>query len=133
MNLEDFYRGRGEDYPVIIGRFMGNENLLKKFVKNFPDDPTYGRLCEAMEAKDWPQVEMSAHTLKGVAANLSFSKLFQASADLVSVIREQETEKADGLFSEVQKAYKEGSTGNIRAGLNLGKEYGSRKADAFDR
>ena len=84
MNLEDFYRGRGEDYPVIIGRFMGNENLLKKFVKNFPDDPTYGRLCEAMEAK-----------------------LFQASADLVSVIREQETEKADGLFSEVQKAYKE--------------------------
>lgn len=99
MNLEDFYRGRGEDYPVIIGRFMGNENLLKKFVKNFPDDPTYGRLCEAMEAKDWPQVEMSAHTLKGVAANLSFSKLFQASADLVSVIREQETEKADGLFS----------------------------------
>ena len=66
MNLEDFYRGRGEDYPVIIGRFMGNENLLKKFVKNFPDDPTYGRLCEAME-----------------------------------------TEKADGLFSEVQKAYKE--------------------------
>ena len=45
--------------------------------------------------------------MKGVAANLSFSKLFQASADLVSVIREQETEKADGLFSEVQKAYKE--------------------------
>ncbi|MCB6296683.1 Hpt domain-containing protein [Anaerostipes caccae] len=133
MNLEDFYRGRGEDYPVIIGRFMGNENLLKKFVKNFPDDPTYGRLCEAMEAKDWPQVEMSAHTLKGVAANLSFSKLFQASADLVSVIREQETEKADGLFSEVQKAYKEVVQGNIRAGLNLGKEYGSRKADAFDR
>ena len=87
MNLEDFYRGRGEDYPVIIGRFMGNENLLKKFVKNFPDDPTYGRLCEAMEAKDWPQVEMSAHTLKGVAANLSFSKLFQASADLVPVYR----------------------------------------------
>lgn len=125
MNLEDFYRGRGEDYPVIIGRFMGNENLLKKFVKNFPDDPTYGRLCEAMEAKDWPQVEMSAHTLKGVAANLSFSKLFQASADLVSVIREQETEKAESL--------QRGSTGNIRAGLNLGKEYGSRKADAFDR
>ena len=50
MNLEDFYRGRGEDYPVIIGRFMGNENLLKKFVKNFPDDPTYGRLCEARYA-----------------------------------------------------------------------------------
>lgn len=107
MNLEDFYRGRDEDYPVILGRFMGNENLLKKFVKNFPDDPTYGRLCEAIEAHDWPQVEMSAHTLKGVAANLSFSKLFQASADLVNAIRKQETEKADGLFSEVQKTYQE--------------------------
>ena len=23
MNLEDFYRGRGEDYPVIIGMFIG--------------------------------------------------------------------------------------------------------------
>ena len=101
MNLEDFYRGRGEDYPVIIGRFMGNENLLKKFVKNFPDDPTYGRLCEAMEAKDWPQVEMSAHTLKGGSGESEFFKT------MVSVIREQETEKADGLFSEVQKAYKE--------------------------
>lgn len=26
-----------------------------------------------------------------------------------------------------------GSLGDIRAGLNLGKEYGSRKTDAFDR
>ena len=62
MNLEDFYRGRGEDYPVIIGRFMGNENLLKKFVKNFPDDPTYGRLCEAMEAKDLSLIHISEPT-----------------------------------------------------------------------
>lgn len=107
MNLEDFYKGRKEDYSVILGRFMGNENLLKKFVKNFPDDPTYGDLCQAMEEKDWKQVEMSAHTLKGVAANLSFTQLFRASADLVNVMRRQETDKADGLFSEVQKTYEE--------------------------
>lgn len=107
MNLQEFYRGRDEDYPVILGRFMGNENLLKKFVKNFPDDPTYGRLCEAMESQDWPQVEMFAHTLKGVAANLSFTKLFQSSADLVNAIRRQETGNADGLFQKVQTTYQE--------------------------
>lgn len=52
MNLKQFYQGRDEDYPVILGRFMGNENLLAKFVRNFPDDPTYKLLCSAMEARD---------------------------------------------------------------------------------
>lgn len=107
MNLERFYKGRDEDYPVILGRFMGNEGLLEKFVRNFPDDPTYQLLCDAMEAGDWEQVEMSAHTLKGVAANLSFSKLFQASADLVNTIRSKELDKADGFFQEVTRTYKE--------------------------
>lgn len=107
MNLKQFYQGRDEDYPVILGRFMGNENLLAKFVRNFPDDPTYKLLCSAMEARDWEQVEMSAHTLKGVAANLSFTKLFQASADLVNTIRSKELDKVEGLFQEVKRAYEE--------------------------
>lgn len=50
---------------------------------------------------------MSAHTLKGVAANLSFTKLFQASADLVNTIRSKELDKAEGLFQEVKRAYEE--------------------------
>ncbi|MBS7008604.1 Hpt domain-containing protein [Anaerostipes sp.] len=107
MNLEQFYTGRDEDYLVILGRFMGNEKLLGKFVKNFPDDPTYKRLCSAMEARDWEQAEMSAHTLKGVAANLSFTKLYQASADLVFAIRGKELDKGEELFQKVDKAYKE--------------------------
>lgn len=133
MNLEDFYRGRGEDYPVIIGRFMGNENLLKKFVKNFPDDPTYGRLCEAMEAKDWPQVEMSAHTLKGGSGESEFFKTISGIGGPGQ--RHKITRDREGrwIIFRSAESLQRGSTGNIRAGLNLGKEYGSRKADAFDR
>ena len=76
-------------------------------LSGIPDDPTYKLLCSAMEARDWEQVEMSAHTLKGVAANLSFTKLFQASADLVNTIRSKELDKAEGLFQEVKRAYEE--------------------------
>lgn len=107
MNLEQFYNRRDENYQVILGRFMGNEKLLGKFVRNFPDDPTYGLLCDAMKAGNWEQAEMSAHTLKGVAANLSFPKLFESSANLVNTIRCKDLDKADGLFQEVKRTYEE--------------------------
>ena len=124
MNLEDFYRGRGEDYPVIIGRFMGNENLLKKFVKNFPDDPTYGRLCEGGNVGAY---------IEGGSGESEFFKTISGIGGPGQ--RHKRTRDREGrwIIFRSAESLQRGSTGNIRAGLNLGKEYGSRKADAFDR
>lgn len=55
---------------------MGNEALLERFLKKFPQDENYQKLCAAMEASDWEAALTAAHTLKGICGNLSIAPLF---------------------------------------------------------
>lgn len=44
MNLEEFYAQIGGDYADTLQRLC-NENMVKKFVKKYQDDPTCADLC----------------------------------------------------------------------------------------
>ena len=71
----------GIDTQEALGRFMGNEALMLKFLLRFPQDPNHAKLLQAMEAGDASAAYAAAHTLKGVAGSLSIKPLFdQASA-----------------------------------------------------
>lgn len=50
-------------------------------------------------------VETSAHTLKGVSANLGFEKLSEICAQMVMAVREGENEKITPLFHIAQEEY----------------------------
>lgn len=71
MNLEEFYAQIGGDYADTLQRLC-NENMVKKFVKKYQDDPTCADLHNAVEQQDWEAAFRGAHTLKGVAQNLGF-------------------------------------------------------------
>ena len=81
MNLEEFYAQIGGDYADTLQRLC-NENMVKKFVKSIrttrPAPTCTTRLC----SRTGKLLFRGAHTLKGVAQNLGFERLYQVSAVL---------------------------------------------------
>ena len=69
MKLEELYQKIGGDLKDVKKR-IPNEAMIGKFVRKYANDPTYNRLTAAVEAKNWKDAFIAAHTLKGVAQNL---------------------------------------------------------------
>lgn len=105
MTMKDLYIEVGTDIAVVISRFGGNEPLLNRFIKKFPQDPSFLELKEALEKKDYEDMERSAHTLKGVASNLGFTGLSGKCANIVSAVRQREYDSIGMIFKPLQDEY----------------------------
>lgn len=62
----------GIDYAEAMERFCGNESLFARIAVKYLDDPHVDALEAAMASGDAAAAEREAHSLKGVAGNLSF-------------------------------------------------------------
>lgn len=90
----------GIDVDDALGRFLQNEALMMKFLGRFPADTSFSRLQEAMAHGDTAQAFEAAHTLKGVAGNLSLKGLFEAVCPLVESLRAGELAAAQAQLGE---------------------------------
>ena len=79
--------------------------MLERFLKKFPQDPTFGKLEEAAEQGDLPGIETAAHTLKGIAGNLGLTALYEGCSSLVAAVRAGETQRVPGLWETVRAEY----------------------------
>lgn len=61
----------GIDYAEAMERFCGNESLFARIAVKYLDDPHVDALEAAMASGDAAAAEREAHSLKGVAGNLS--------------------------------------------------------------
>lgn len=77
----------GVDRETAVNRFGGRADLYDKFLYKFLEDPTFGELRAAVAAGDAKQGFLAAHTLKGVAGNLSMDTLFRMLHDVVEDLR----------------------------------------------
>lgn len=98
------------DSETVLRRFGGNSGLLYKFMKKFKDDPTFERLAEAVKNKQAGDIEIQAHTLKGIAMNLGFDALGAKSAAIVECMRSEGDksicmEKAGPLFDSAREEH----------------------------
>lgn len=66
----------GIDYAEAMERFGGNEALFVRLASKYANDPHFDRLEAAMASGDTAAAEREAHSLKGVAGNLSFVRLY---------------------------------------------------------
>ena len=64
MNLEEFYAQIGGDFADTLQRLC-NENMVKKFVKKYQDDPTCADLHNAALQQDWEVAFRDAHRVVG--------------------------------------------------------------------
>lgn len=104
MTIRDCYEKLHGDYEDVTDR-LGSDSLTEKFILKFLNDKTFDALKQAVADGDITASFKAAHTLKGVAANLSFTLLFESTGRLTEQLRSM-TEPADeALMNDVAECY----------------------------
>jgi len=68
-------------------RVMNNGKLYAKLLTKFKTDTNLNDLVTFAGAQDWENAQAAAHTIKGIAANLSLTELFNQSLDVETQIK----------------------------------------------
>ena len=71
-----------------LKRVGGNKKLYLRMVGMFKSSVDFEKLSEQFAARDFEGAGESLHAIKGVAGNLSFTLLFEASVRLMEEIRD---------------------------------------------
>lgn len=103
--MEMQLKSAGIDVDDLMERLMGNMNLIVRFFKRFPEDKNYAQLLDSLEKGDVEEAFRAAHTLKGVCANLSMTKLYNVVSKQVESLRANDIENAIDMMEEVTKEY----------------------------
>ena len=106
MTVEKCYQVMKGDYKDVVSRLMTDERI-KKFLIKFLSDPSFSNLNTAMENKNLEEAFLAAHTLKGIAKNLSITSLSYSATNLTEALRGRTDYGADldELFRKVKKDY----------------------------
>ena len=92
-------KSAGVDYDMALERFVGNRMLYEKFLKKFVTDEHVENVKKAYLKKDYNEMFEQAHALKGVAGTLGMNSLYQASTELVDVLRA-------GIYDDIEDMLK---------------------------
>lgn len=97
----------GVNLDEALDRFMGNEELLVRFLKKFVNDPSYESLKKAMSGKNYKEAFEASHALKGVCGNLSITRLYELVCKEVELLRggDVNEEEAEQCYHEVVVEY----------------------------
>ena len=87
MNLQELknsYTDLAEyvDIEDGLNRIQKNKKVYDMILRSFVKNTYYGELSEQLEGGDIAAAERTAHTIKGVAANLSLPLVYELSASL---------------------------------------------------
>lgn len=102
IDLEELYRRLGGDCKSVLQR-IPSEAMVCKFVHKYADDPTYSQLQAAVQAADWETAFRAAHTMKGLAQNLGFERLYRSAAALTEAMRGPKPLTKPALLSAVEE------------------------------
>lgn len=105
MTLQEAAEQLGINLEVVLERLCHNESLYIRLLKRIPEDKNFESLKEAVQAGNYEEVEMTAHTIKGVAGNLGLEDLQNSSDAMVQAVRSHKYEELDQLFSNVEEHY----------------------------
>jgi HPt (histidine-containing phosphotransfer) domain-containing protein len=68
-------------------RVMNNVKLYHRLLTKFKTENNLDELTVALNAGDYEKAQVAAHTIKGIAANLSLSELYKQSLDVETQIK----------------------------------------------
>lgn len=95
----------GIDYADAMERMGGNGDLYKRLAMKYLDDSNYADLVAAMDAADYDAAYKAAHSLKGVAGNLSFDKLFELAGTASGALYQGEYQAVEPLMAPIKDAH----------------------------
>lgn len=106
MQLKEFCKELEIDYTNMLSKFGNNEMLYNRFLKKFLEDKTYSELEIAIEKENYNDIEKTAHTLKGVSANLGITRLYKLSDELVKLVRIKQYKNLRKTYEKLREEYK---------------------------
>ncbi len=95
----------GVDVDSGMARFMGNKDLLMRFLRKFPGDDNYHNIVSGLESGDYETAFRAAHTLKGLCGNLSLTKLQKIVSEETELLRAEKWEEAKAFLPQVTEEY----------------------------
>lgn len=78
-----------------LGRVLNNKGLYVKMLGSFISKPYLEDLLGAIEKSDFQAATLTAHSIKGVAANLSFPALYEKMQALESELKNGQAQSFD--------------------------------------
>ncbi len=93
--------GLGIDLDGLMERVMSSTSLLERLLRAYLEDKSADKLTQAVEQGDADAALMASHSLKGLSANLGFTKLHELTGTQCSLFRAGMTAEAFGLTAQV--------------------------------
>ncbi len=90
-----------------LERFGNSEAMYKRFLTMFAQDQNFEVLKNACNERDAEKMFKSAHTIKGMSANLGLQNVHQITSKMVELYRAGMIEDAYSLLSSLTAAYQE--------------------------
>ncbi len=106
--LTDELSRYGCDMNTTLERFLGDEDFYEKCLIEMLDDSSFEQLGVALEKKDVKTAFESAHTLKGLAANMGLDSMLDIVVELVEPLRNGMIDGLDITYKKLmaeKKAY----------------------------
>ncbi|MBR4831822.1 MAG: Hpt domain-containing protein [Butyrivibrio sp.] len=97
----------GVDWDDILGRFMGNEELIAKFMFKFLNDKNMGELTKYLGEGNVTEAFKAVHALKGVTANLGLKSLLTPVCELTEILRAGSMEGYEEQYNIIKPKYDE--------------------------
>ncbi len=94
----------GIDYMDAMDRMDNDAELYKKLALKYLDNPKYADTIAALEMKDFDEAYKAAHSLKGVAGNLSFARLYDVAGAMSEALFQGEYQAAEGMQNDLDAA-----------------------------
>jgi PAS domain S-box-containing protein len=95
------------DRPGLLERLMGDEELIETIMEEFLTDipQQIETLLACLEAGDAPGAERSAHTIKGVSANVGCEALCVVASEMEKDAKSGDLNAVQARFAELEKAF----------------------------
>ncbi|MBO5473888.1 MAG: Hpt domain-containing protein [Lachnospiraceae bacterium] len=93
--LKEQLEENGANIEAAINRFMGNEEVLLKFLLGLKEDENFPQLRASLEEENFAEAFKRAHSIKGVYANLGLDPIAGAASAMTELLRGREAEEID--------------------------------------
>lgn len=94
----------GIDYVDAMDRMDNDAELYKTLAMKYLANSNYASLVAALEVEDFDEAYKAAHSLKGIAGNLSFKTLFNVAASMSEALFQGEYQAAEKMLPDLTAA-----------------------------
>ena len=110
--MEGFIQHRIVTVEDALARMANRKPLYARLLGNFLADPRENELIAAIEGRDLDAAVMAAHTVKGMASNLSLTRLHKCAEALEGMFKQAKTDGDSGVFdsacaAEVRQVFRD--------------------------